>query len=381
MKILFAAALAVTMSGAAMAGKGPSYICAYVNDNVDSGGTGLDNATEGYKVGPGDAVVHVGPYSTNGKSFGVGLFAGGRGATRVHPRLTTGDLYVNDGASENITHFTINKTNCRLILDATLYPSGDTSESDGDGLAITPDGRTMFVGSTGDNHIYSHAIAANGSLGTPFTEAATPGNPEGIEVSPDGKTLVVSYDTLRQVCAYPVSGGHLGTPNCQPTVGEPAGVSIDPASTCVYTSEYNALFGPSEVAAFTLTGSDLGTPTDYKPFGPAGSSSSGVLVNWDNMVIYVSNIGSAKITRGSIAPGCKLTYDAVIHDGVSGSDYPGQIAQDKRAHGYVVTGDAGHSMGIFQAHVNGKLTPIGSGQFPLTSLLAMPSTVVVVGSE
>jgi hypothetical protein len=34
MKILLAAALAVTMSGAAMAGKGTSFVCAYTNDNV-----------------------------------------------------------------------------------------------------------------------------------------------------------------------------------------------------------------------------------------------------------------------------------------------------------------------------------------------------------
>jgi hypothetical protein len=54
------------------------------------------------------------------------------------------------------------------------------------------------------------------------------------------------------------------------------------------------------------------------------------------------------------------------------------------AHGYVVTGNVAYggtsSMGIFRMHVNGKLTPIGSGQFPLM-LGAFPLTVVVIGSE
>jgi hypothetical protein len=321
--------------------------------------------------------AHVGPYSTNGSGIGTGFLAGGLGATGVRQR----DLYVSDGASDNITHFTINKTDCTLTLDTTLYASGDTSNLYGDGLAITPDGRTMFVGSTGDDHIYSHTIAANGSLGAPFTEASTSDAPNGIEVSPDGTTLVIAYPDIHQVCAYPISGGHLGTPNCQSTVGLAAGVSIDPASVCVYVGESNST--ASEVAALTLSGGILGAPTDYNPFGP-GVNSNGILVGWDNKTIYVSNQLSAQMAIGSIASNCKLTYRAIISDGVS-VDQPSQIAQGKIAHGYVVTGDYNYngtpSMGIFRAHANGKLTPIGSGHFSLMSGAVAPQSVVVVGSE
>ena len=35
----------------------------------------------------------------------------------------------------------------------------------------------------------------------------------------------------------------------------------------------------------------------------------------------------------------------------------------------------------FRAHVDGRLTPLGSGQFPLTSGAFVPSTIMVVGSE
>jgi DNA-binding beta-propeller fold protein YncE len=280
----------------------------------------------------------------------------------------------------NITHFTINKTDCTLTLDTTLYPDGATSSANGDSLTITPNGRTLFVGPTGDDHIYSHTIAANGSLGSPFTEASTPDIPTGIEVSPDGKTLVVSYYDILQVCAYPISGGHLGTPNCQSTAGMPAGISIDPASKCVYVGEAY-YFNKSEVAAFTLTGGVLGAPIDYSPFGP-GQGSEGILVNWDNKEIYVSNQRSAQMTTGSVASGCKLTYQTIISDGISIIDAPGQIAQGKRAHGYVVNGsidlDGTPSMGIFTVSANGSLTPIGSGQFPLMMSLAVPLTIVVV---
>jgi hypothetical protein len=380
MKVLVAAALAVTMmSGAAIAGEGTSYICAYVNDNV-----GGPNFAEGYKVGPQTMTVHVGPYSTNG-SGGNGYFTGGLGATLVHPKLKMGDLYVNDAGSDNVSHFTINKTDCHLTLDTTLYPSGDTRALYGDVLAITPDGRTMFVGATGDEHIYSHTIAANGSLGAAFTEASTSDTPDGIEVSPDGTTLVIAFPDIQEVCAYPISGGHLGTPNCQSTAGFAAGVSIDPASACVYVAEANDT--ASEVVAFTLTRSILGTPTEYNPFGP-GVNSNGILVNWDNKAIYVSEAYSAQMTIGSIASSCKATYQSIISDGIAGLDQPGQIAQDKHAHGYVVTGEVRNnfqgtpSMGIFHAHANGNLTPIGSGQFPLMSgAFVEPLTVVVVGAK
>jgi 6-phosphogluconolactonase (cycloisomerase 2 family) len=380
-KILLAAALAVMTSGAATA----SHVCAYVNDNNTIGNnTNGPNATEGYMIGPGTAIAHVGPYSTNG-SGGNGYFTGGLGATRVHPRLKTGDLYVNDAGSDNITHFTINKMDCTLTLDTTLYPSGDTRSLFGDVLAITPDGHTMFVGSTGDFHIYSHTIAANGSLGAAFTEASTPDTPDGIEVSADGTTLTIAYPDILEVCAYPISGGHLGTPNCQSTAGIAAGISVDPASACVYAAEANGT--ASEVAAFTLTRGVLGTPTEYNPFGP-GVNSNGILVNWDNKAIYVSEAYSAQLTIGTIAKGCKVTYKAIISDGVAGLDQPGQIAQAEIAHGPVVTGEVRNnfqgtpSMGIFHAHVNGNLTPIGSGQFPLMSgAFVEPLTVVVVGSE
>jgi hypothetical protein len=364
-KVLMAAALAATMSGAAMA----SHICAYVNDNVL--GT---NDTEGYKIGPGMATSHVGPYMTNGNGNGYDSLGGGLIATRAQ----NDDLYVDDTGNNNITHFTINNRNCKLTLDTTLYPSGDKAlDGAGDPLAITPDGNTMFVGSSGDDHIYSHTIAANGSLGPTFTETTTSEGPDGMGMSPDGKTLVVGLPLSHQVCAYPISNGHLGGPNCQTEMGSPTGIAIDPASACVYAGEFNK--NTSEVAAFTLTAGILGTPTDYSPFGP-GVNASGVLVNYDNAAIYISNAYSAELTTGLIAPGCRLTYQTILH--VAGNNnFPGQIAQASMPHAYVVLGDdnqgeKGPTMGVFHAYANGKLTRIG--KLPLM-LNTVPATVAVIG--
>jgi sugar lactone lactonase YvrE len=367
LKILLTAALAIMACGAAQA----QHVCAYVNDNGSA-----PNTVEGYKIGPGAATAHVGPFATNGNGSGANFFffSGSLAAARV----PQGDLYVGDSASNNVTHFTVNKTNCALTLDRALYPSGDTSVRYGDGLAITPDGNTMFVAATGDDHIYSHAISSNGSLGATYTEAATPEPPNGIAVSSDGKTLIARFLYLAEVCAYPIAGGHLGASNCQSMASFPTGIAIDPVSKCVYASVDTA-----EVTAFTLTESVLGVAT-VNAFGPQGSSSDYILVNSNNKALYVANPGTAQLAIGTIAPGCKVNFKALISDGLDGADNPAQIAQAKTTPSYVVTGDSNSnempSMGIFHALPNGNLIPIGSGQYPLMRG-SIPTTIVVVDSH
>jgi hypothetical protein len=104
-------------------------------------------------------------------------------------------------------------------------------------------------------------------------------------------------------------------------------------------------------------------------------------VNWDNKAIYVAN--GHKITRGSIASGCKLTYESIIRDGVPNKNYVGQIAQDKIVRSYIVNGGfarhATPTMGIFRVKANGELTPVGIGQFPLMGGAVAPLSAVVVG--
>jgi DNA-binding beta-propeller fold protein YncE len=335
---------------------------------------------EGYKIGPGDSAVHLGPFPTNGKGGG-GPLSGGL----IVVRLQNSDLYVDDVASDNITHFVINRETCLLIHDPVLYPSGDTKIGDGDPLAIAPDGQTMFIASTGDNRIYSHTIEADGSLGTAYLEKSPSQAPTGIAVSPDGHTLVISYLSHLQVCAYPISSGHLGTPNCQSRVRYPTGVAIDPASTCVYAAE-GSIDSAAQVVAFTLTDGLLGPPVNYNHFGP-GLDAEGIMVSWNDAVIYVTNPYSSTLTIGTIGAGCRLKYRDNVFDGDGHPlDFPGGVAQARIAHGYVVTGNhdftGSATMGIFRAYTDGKLVAIngGLGQFPLLNE-GFPFSIAVIGSE
>jgi len=380
MKVLLTAAFAVVAVGSAMA-QGPSstsHMCAYAIDDSTSG-----NAVEGYIVGHGAIVgAHFGPFSTNGLGTGGGFFAGGK----LNARIRNGDMYVDDGGSTNITHFTIDKTNCNLTKDSALYPSGDSSPLYGSGLAITPDGKTMFTGNTGNFSIYSIAINTNGSLGAPVFQQSTSDYPDGFEVSADGKSLIVGYPDILEVCSYAITGSSLGAANCQTTLGLPTGVAIDSHSKCAYTAQISLSNGLTEIGAAPITGpGTIGPVTDYSSFGPAADS-QGIVVNWNNKVVYVGSVSGDVVTTGSLSTtGCVPTYVTnTPTGGIVGTDELSQLAQAAKAHGYLIGGDFNFngtpSMTIFTALSTGALTPIGSGQYALAAGAA-PLSVLSVGIQ
>jgi 6-phosphogluconolactonase (cycloisomerase 2 family) len=371
-KILVAAALAAVACGPAMA----SHVCAYANDNIFTGGTGQINTVDGYKFGAGGPTIYLEPIATNGEGIGGGFFTGGMGAAKI----SNNDLYVDDAYTNDVTHFVINPYSCHLFKDATFYPSGDTGVGIGDGLAVTPNGGFLYVGSSGDNSIYLLTILTGGKLSAPVSVATTPDIPGSIAVSPDGQTLVTSYANSQQVCAYPINpDGTLGTPNCQTTVGFPAGISIDAASACVYAGESSTSL--SEVAAFPLTSGVLGAPANHI-LGP-GVNSSAVLVSNTGLYLYITNQGSAQVTSAIIGTGCGLSYSMgdIQADGIS-TDTPGQIAQGGVLD-FVVTGDNSSMMtprmGIFRsghaklrvyqpANVHYLTTVANSGPFSVVAI-------------
>lgn len=358
-------------SGTAMA----HHVCAYANDNIDGSDAGHSNTVDGYKFGIGGPTAYLQPVPTNGMGVGGGFYLSGMGAVLI----SGSDLYVNDAFTNDVTHFVIIQTNCNLMRDKTIYPSGDTTIGMGDGLAITPNGSFLYVASTGDKNIYLLATQTGGGLAAPTSVAITPDTPTSIAVSPDGQTLVVGYPNIQQVCAYPIGGdGTLGASNCQSTVGFPAAIAIDPASACVYAGEANTT--ASEAAAFSLTPGMLGTPVDYI-LGP-GVNSSALLVNNLGTQLYISNQGSAQITTVTISAGCSLSYTTgnIITDGAL-TDSPGQLAQGGTLP-FVVAGDYSSTgepkMGLFR--INGsKLMHYASGVHHLTHVTGnAPFSVVAI---
>jgi gluconolactonase len=92
-----------------------------------------------------------------------------------------------------------------LIDDTVRQPNG---------IALSPDGRTLYVGAYGENRIYAYAVQPDGSTGT-RTVFATIGSPDGVTVDCAGNVYWVSHNEGR-VHVYSPAGTELGTISAGP---------------------------------------------------------------------------------------------------------------------------------------------------------------------
>jgi gluconolactonase len=77
------------------------------------------------------------------------------------------------------------------------------------GIALSPDGRTLYVGAYSENRIYAYAVQPDGSTGA-RTVFATIGSPDGVTVDCAGNVYWVSHNEGR-VYVFSPAGARLGT--------------------------------------------------------------------------------------------------------------------------------------------------------------------------
>lgn len=88
----------------------------------------------------------------------------------------------------------------RLVDDTVKQPNG---------IALSPDGKTLYVGANAENVVYSYPVAADGSVGARTRFAAFTG-PDGDAVDCAGNIYWVSYNEGR-VHVFTPAGRELGT--------------------------------------------------------------------------------------------------------------------------------------------------------------------------
>jgi gluconolactonase len=85
----------------------------------------------------------------------------------------------------------------------------DDSLREPNGIALSPDGSTLYVGAYGENKIYSYPVLADGSTG-PRTQFASIGGPDGVTIDCAGNVYWASgSDGLVHV--FSPAGAQLGT--------------------------------------------------------------------------------------------------------------------------------------------------------------------------
>ncbi len=178
-------------------------------------------------------------------------------------------------------------------------------------VAVTRDGKSAYVVNEGDNTVSQYTIDPSTGDLTPKSPAtvATGTNPFAVAVTRDGKSAYVvneGDDTVSQYTIDPSTGDL--TPKSPATVAagmQPDGVAVTPDGKSAYVSNFS--FGlAGTVSQYAI---DAGTGA-LSPKSPAtvttGNGPAGVAVTPDDQSAYVTDFLDKTVSQYSIDPGTGL---------------------------------------------------------------------------
>ncbi len=181
-------------------------------------------------------------------------------------------IYVANAGSGTVTPITTRNKSARQAI---------TVGSDPDAIAITPDGKTVYVANAGANTVSPIKV------GDDSAETAIPVgySPDAIAISPDGATVYVANDDSGTVSV--IDGG--------PALSIPVGNNPD-AIAISGTTAYVVSEDSGTVTPITVDGG-AGTPIT------AGGNPDAIAISADGATAYVANKASGTVIPISIATG------------------------------------------------------------------------------
>jgi len=244
----------------------------YINEGTsDRNVPGAGNVVSGLAAfADGSLSVLPGsPWSTGGTGPSGGVFLA---APRIGISAAGGRLFVADWGSDDVAVFAIGE-------DGTLQPvPGSPFESGGrrpEGVALTPDGRLLYVGHSQSRTIVPFAVDGDGVLSRLDPPFDVESAPNGMAVTPDGRMLLAALPALGRIAVLkigddgrltPVPGSPFAT-----DAGTAEGIVLGRGGATAYVADADA-------AGFRLSlyalGEDGGLlPAPGSPFtGPGGSA-------------------------------------------------------------------------------------------------------------
>ena len=289
----------------------------YVNNNVSGA-----NSVSAFCVGSGGSLTAVtgSPFATGGSGSGAALY----GSNSIAATVVGNYLYASDYDTNDIAAFSINTSTGALTpVPGSPFAYGSVegeSNPSGISLAISPNGQFLYAGDSGYTvnsvvtaDIWGFRIAANGALSplqnSPLATIASPGVPDGMNVTRDGNYLAVGLDGELAIAMFSIgSNGILtavdGSPF--PTGGSANGMAyaeINCASNLIFGSQYS--LGPASISVQTISSGALASITNSPfTFGPSGTDSNvGVLSPNDNFLFVSNQLSNTIMSLGVAANG------------------------------------------------------------------------------
>ncbi len=235
------------------------------------------------------------------------------------------DLYVTNGAAANsVSIFNVAAGAPADPPTAVTTPVAETS-TDPRGVAMTPNGANLYVGSAGGSAIVPHAVAANGAL-TVGAPVAAGSSPAGITVTPGGGFLYVANSGDDTISGYAVgSGGSLTelAPSPFPTGLTPLGIASTPDGQNLYVTNGDG----ANVSAYDVAADGSLTELAASPYA-AGTDPRGISITPDGRFLYVANNGSDDVSAYAVAADGSLTPVAGSPFGTAQGPFGSAITTD-----------------------------------------------------
>jgi DNA-binding beta-propeller fold protein YncE len=202
-------------------------------------------------------------------------------------------------------------------LLAPLSPPTVTAGQAPQGVAVSPDGRSVYVANAsfgppfGQGNISQYDVRADGTLKpkhppTVFVGGGTPdGGPTGIAVSPDGKSV---YVTACAGGAFQLDVAADGTlslkdPPGVPIDNCPLGVAVSPNGESVYITNFQS----GVISQYDVGPGGKLSPKDPPVVHDGGGAPEGIAVSPDSQSVYVADWSSATVSQFDVGPGGALS--------------------------------------------------------------------------
>jgi DNA-binding beta-propeller fold protein YncE len=211
------------------------------------------------------------------------------------------DAYVTSGTS--ISQYSIGP-------DGALSPKSPAAVSSGDGpvdLVVSPDGQSVYV-STGDLTVLQYSVGADGALSpkSPAGVATIFENSKGIAITPNGESVYVAtlgnFRGDSHITQYSVNAGGTLAPKSPPLVGTngiPEKLAVSPNGESVYVTGGDFLTDVNSVTQYSVGPGGL-LFTKSPAVVDASGSPFGIALSPDGHSVYVANaLGVLQYTVGS----------------------------------------------------------------------------------
>ena len=243
----------------------------YINEGTsDRAVAGADNVVSGLAaLADGSLALLPGsPWRTGGKGPSESVFVS---SPRIDLCAARRRLFVLDSGSDDVAVFSIAGDGSLQPIAGSPFPSGGRRP---EGVVLTPDGRTLFIGHAATHDIVPFAVDASGvpAQGEPFDVESAP---DGLSVTPDGKLLLATLPALGRIEVLRIGAdGHLSRVAGSPfrtDSGTADGIALGRGGALVYVADADE--SDLRVSLYTLGDGGALRPMAGSPFsGPGGSA-------------------------------------------------------------------------------------------------------------